>query len=231
MQTAASANRQVNTDLLKKIIYDARPKLSVAAIDFGSLQRLGIPSLTHIERMAIAAGRVYQCVVQISGANAGHGKQPVLRGQTISFPQPDAPRIVAAANQNNSPQLLPRTDLNRIISLMFVGPKNQLEKWSTQPSGSVLMPRWKVLIRTLTALQRLGHPAYQNIEIDLSDSTRAYFEGSITEKGSFVFNLFDTCRVVDDRKLRDVDVVVKSSDPAEALPLYSQSDWQRWLQR
>ncbi len=124
-------------------------------------------------------------MVQISGTNPGQGKQPILRGQTILFPQPVAPSLVAAREHQMS---LPRTDPNRILSLVFVGPRNQFEKWSTQGQGSILKPRWDVLMQTLRALQELGHPAYQNVEIDESQSTCEYFEGAQSDKSSFVFN-------------------------------------------
>jgi hypothetical protein len=92
---------------IAKLLDKARPSRSISGgVDFGWLQRVGVKPLTEIERQAIAASRVYMTVIKVSGNNMGRGKQEALRGQTISFPQPDGPVQVAQAKKK-----FPCTDL------------------------------------------------------------------------------------------------------------------------
>jgi hypothetical protein len=58
-------------------------------------------------------------VYKLSGANAGTGVAATLRGQCITFQQVAAPGAVA--------NMLPARDVHERISVMFVGPRAQLE--------------------------------------------------------------------------------------------------------
>ena len=95
------------------------PARCIATCDFGDLRRVGIDGLYPLEWLAIATARTYMCVYKLSGANAGTGVAATLRGQCITFQQSAAPGAVA--------NMLPARDVHERISVMFVGPRAQLE--------------------------------------------------------------------------------------------------------
>jgi len=101
------------------------PPCSIAAgVDYGDLSRIGIPALNAIEWMAIAVGWPYMLVLDIFGSESGGGEQPVLRSQTITFPQPAAPQTVLTGVRPR----LPHHDVHSRISVRFVGPRQAWEK-------------------------------------------------------------------------------------------------------
>ena len=119
-------------DEAARLLREARPKLSVAVVDYGSLHRVGLGELNEVERLALSLGRPYAVVMNVSGATAKLGEQPVLQGQVICFPQPDAPQTVAHVTR------LPRTDILQFVVLNFLGPQHQFEKWSPRQRATLL---------------------------------------------------------------------------------------------
>ena len=81
----------------KAVASGVRPKDCIATVDYGDLRRVGIEALRPLEWLAIAAGRTYLLVYKLSGANAGSGVSPTLRGQCCTFQQPDAPILLSKA--------------------------------------------------------------------------------------------------------------------------------------
>ena len=81
----------------KAVATGVRPKDCIATIDYGDLRRVGIEAVRPLEWLAIAAGRTYLLVYKLSGANAGSGVSPTLRGQCCTFQQPDAPILLSKA--------------------------------------------------------------------------------------------------------------------------------------
>jgi hypothetical protein len=51
-------------------------------------------ALSPLEEQTIAVSRAHMLVLKISGANAGRGEQPVLRGHVFSTPQEKVPELV-----------------------------------------------------------------------------------------------------------------------------------------
>jgi hypothetical protein len=170
-----------------------------------------LSELNELERLAIAPGRPYMVVINVSGAKAHVGEMPVLQGQIICFPQPDAAQQVVNAVS------LPHTDTHRLLSLSFVGPRDQFEKWSSRQRALILMTRFRLMIDTLRALKAL-HPAYEHIVIDESAATAQYFSGSFDDSNSLVSRVVADCNVISDPDVCDVDVVSRSSDPAAVMP-------------
>lgn len=194
-----------------RLLREARPKLSVSVVDYGCLHRLGLTELNEFERLAISPGRPYMVVVNVSGANAQIGQQPVLQGQVICFPQPDAPQLVAQVTR------LPRTDLMQFVVLNFLGPQRQFEKWSTRQRATLLATRFKLIIDTLRVLKAVN-PAFAHIDIDDSEATERFFSSSTDEPDSFVSQANQTWRVISDPKICNVDVFTRSADPAQVMP-------------
>ena len=71
------------------------PTESIAAgFQRGSLRPFGMRVLTPLEEQTIAISRAHMLVLKLSGANAGSGEQPVLRGHVFSTPQEAVPAAV-----------------------------------------------------------------------------------------------------------------------------------------
>jgi hypothetical protein len=106
------------------------------------------------------------CVYKLSGANAGTGVAATLRGQCITFQQVAAPGAVA--------NMLPARDVHERISVMFVGPRAQLETQlgKALPFGANFSPRLDVMKRVLLALKHVENPYYKDVIID-ADSAAA----------------------------------------------------------
>jgi hypothetical protein len=65
--------------------------MSSSLIVVSKPKRVRIPPLTPLEWMLLGTQRTYMLMFKFSGANAGKGKQPTLRGQCVSFWQGTAP--------------------------------------------------------------------------------------------------------------------------------------------
>lgn len=194
-----------------QLLQQARPKLSVAVVDYGSLHRVGLEELNELERLAISPGRPYLVAINVSGATAQLGEQPILQGQVICFPQPDAPQQVAEVTR------LPRTDLLQLIVLNFLGPRRQFEKWSRRQRAVLLATRLPLIFDTLRVLKAV-HPSYALVEIDKSAPTQRFFSGLLDDPDSLVSRAHDLWRVIDDPRICNVDVFSRSADPAQAMP-------------
>lgn len=205
------AKRSGDRDKALQQLRQARPKLSVAVVDYGSLHRVGLEELYELERLAISPGRPYLVAINVSGATAQLGEQPVLQGQVICFPQPEAPQQVAEVTR------LPRTDVLQLLVLNFLGPRRQFERWSRRQRAVLLATRLPLIFDTLRVLKAV-HPAYALVEIDESAATQRFFSGSLDDPDSLVSRASDLWRVIDDPQICNVDVFSRSADPAQAMP-------------
>ena len=78
------------------------PKLSIAAgIDFGHLDRLGLPQLTLVEELIISRSRLYVSILKLCG-NVAAERQTAKKGHVITFPQPDGPIKLAELQRTNA---------------------------------------------------------------------------------------------------------------------------------
>ena len=165
------------TSCTKAVRAKSIPCWSLASgMDFGWLRRLGIPELTPLEQMAVAAGRVFLRAYHVSGANAGSGEQPVLRGQCITFPQPEGPQIIVRAGNTNftMPSVsttsalgpLLRLDLHQLVHIQSLGPRSQwtLRRSMERPLAEITRLRLQVMVEHVVACRALGHPEYQQQE-------------------------------------------------------------------
>ena len=189
------------------------PARCIATCDFGDLRRVGIDGLYPLEWLAIATARTYMCVYKLSGANAGTGVAATLRGQCITFQQVAAPGAVA--------NMLPARDVHERISVMFVGPRAQLETQlgKALPFGANFSPRLDVMKRVLLALKHVENPYYKDVIIDAdSAAAKRYFEGDKSTDGSFMHSVIAGTTVEDDEDVINVDVVAADTDPSAAQP-------------
>lgn len=199
----------------------ARPLMSVASgLDFGDARRLGLVPLTPLEVASIAHSRPYMLLYKFSGANAGRGVQPVLRGHCISFSQEGA-----SAKVNDA--FILNASLHETVSITFVGPAKQLEKrmQAALPFGETLRaPNFNALLQYLRFFQAIQRDdAYTNLKLprpgdNFSDwkNLKEYYTGDPSMNGTFLNRVFEGISVVEDRTVVAVDVVSTSADPSAA---------------
>ena len=137
---------------------DKPPPLSLkAGVDFGSYHRIGLPSLSLMERHIVSKFRHYSQVVKIE-SNSGRQKdhtQCCIKGCCIAFDH-DSPSVMA--------NLLSKESLVGDIGIHFVGPEGThdtlLRKTRTlKPAHLFARPTVTYLwLQTLKAI----HPLYEN---------------------------------------------------------------------
>lgn len=196
-----------------------RPKRSVSSgNDCGDLRRAGVAELSWLDQMAINWGRLYMHVCKISGATGGRGAQHTLRGHAITFPQPLAAQCTAAIAAQVR---LPRTDVHERISIVFVGPQNQREKWAklTLPFGDMAVAHYDMIIRALKVLKAVECPFLpDDLVIDESVETRQYYEGGKDSATSLLGQLHAGVTIESSEIVCDSDFLGNNGDSAAALP-------------
>jgi hypothetical protein len=150
------------------------PLLSVANVDFGLSERLGLPILNCFERQVVSLVRHYHTVIKIERKNdfgqmtsvPREHLQNAVASHAILF-RHDAPVKVASAS-------LLRRDL--ILSgefhLQFVGPEREVDLMMNQVfSGQRKVARWHIIYCWLAVLCEVNHhyseidlPAYSEVK-------------------------------------------------------------------
>ena len=193
-----------------------RPKSSISyGFDFGWLNRIGIPSLTAMEKMALSTARTYMTLFKFSLHSAGKGEQATMRGQSICFPQPDSVEVLDNVQVKN-------LNIHDNISILFVGPQLQFEQRlaNALPFGDHFEPRHEILVRVNLALNALD-PNRNSKGFD-SESSKLYFS-SKGEDGkyhpeSLMDKLINNASFDDSDNVSNTDLLALSNDPAGALP-------------
>ena len=148
------------------------PTYSLAnGVDYGDALALGLEELTIPEQYLVALGRVYGTVLKLTG-NQNEERQAAFTGHVITFPQPSEILLAEIAKLNsNSIDSYPNvTNLQKFVSVVFVGARQQWDSFVPTPYSKI--PEIQVnpakIFRHLRVLKAL-HPAYKNIVIDDSE--------------------------------------------------------------
>ena len=213
---AFSRSKVQNVETLRK----KAPKTSiVGGVDFGLMSRIGLRPLSPSERAAISLGRPYGTVYKLSPQDAKNGQNPFLRGTCVSFRQEDD------TPQKTANLLRPSIDIHKHVSYTFIGPRSKFDERlkNLLPFGKELEPDIGVMIRYLKAYKAVENDDYDNVTIDESESTVAYFSNIKENDGnfpkeSFLGKLVSLATIVDNQNIMDIDLAVQSNDNTDALP-------------
>ena len=183
--------------------------------------------LRGIEMSAISTQRLYLHLLKVAGANAGSGEQDVMRGQAITFEQPGLCRELG------NKMRVPHLDMHTKVSIMFVGPKGQLEKRLklALPFGDTLHnPDLENMLEHMKAFEILKVPGYEGVpdfldsdmENDLLEKARKYYPPSESgdvldheKPNSFLDHVYKDLNLQESDDVVGIEVESTNADPAE----------------
>jgi hypothetical protein len=156
----------------KALLKDTLPQNCIASgIDFGICER--IKELTKpnaAEQSIIARYRIFEEVVKIrpnAGSRTGNYTHYMIQGHSVIFSHDASERYMEAAIN-----LIAQDRLQSSLSILFVGPKGEMDWLITKTKGSsTVMGRAFVIIQWLLLLQQTS-PHYFNIPEKISDPSK-----------------------------------------------------------
>lgn len=199
----------------------------LAGVDFGDLTRIQLTPLRGIEMSAISSQRLYLHLLKVAGANAGSGEQEVMRGQAITFEQP------GLCQEVGNKMSVPHLDMHTKVSIMFVGPRGQLEKRLklALPFGDTLHnPDLENMLEHMLAFEILKVPGYVDVpdyldsdeENDYLRKARNYYppceSGDVLNHeipNSFLNKVYKDLNLQESDDVVGVEVESTNADPAE----------------
>lgn len=160
-------------DCISSLEKNEVPRFSVAHVDFGLSERLGLPALNCFERQVVSLVRHYHTVIKIERKNGFGDSSSVSRdhlqnavaSHAILF-RHDAP-IVASAN-------LLRRDLvlSGEFHMQFVGPDCEVDQIMNHMfTGQQKLARWHVIYSWLAVLREIN-PHYGDIDLPSYDEAK-----------------------------------------------------------
>ena len=150
------------------------PKLSLAAgLDFGSIDRLGLPPPTLIEELLLSRSRLFVSLVKLVGPTAAQRQLAKQKSHVITFPAPDGPTKLAELqrlNSSNNRATYPRIEnLKEHLGVFFIGSRLQYQAMVPFNQVEELQVRVDLTYKYLHILKSIN-PLYQDIVIDESEA-------------------------------------------------------------
>lgn len=197
-----------------------------ARLDFGNperLRKIGLGSLSLVEKYLIARVRTYASVVQLVPPPRNdryYNRHRKMRGHIISFLH-SGPEAIVEAMRSKPKSTFPNTEhITRFIKVVFLGPKDGPD---SIPIGRLhSLPQLQVdfdkVIRWLKMLKAVGNPMYADIEIDESDVARAAVNALPAQvvRGDNVYCVDDDNLVRYHRRTQDNVAVVRNTGLEDA---------------
>ena len=139
------------------------PKLSLAAgIDFGLIERLGLPSPTLVEELLLSRTRLFVNMVKLAGPTAAQRQLAKQKSHVITFPAPEGPTKLAELQRLNSSHdrdTYPRVEnLKEHLGVFFIGSRLQWDALVPFHEVQELQVRTDVVYKYLHLLKNVNPP-------------------------------------------------------------------------